>query len=67
MMTEQDASRLAKQIGIDPAEAIRALKAQQDAYAQRIPIYKWQRANQEQATLLMRLARQNELNLQSND
>jgi len=66
-MTFQEVTQLAKQIGIDPTEAVRALKAEQDAYAQHIPIYKWQRANQEQATILMRLHQQNELNLQAND
>jgi hypothetical protein len=66
-MTEQDVARLAKQIGIDPAEAINAFKAEQEAYAQHIPIYKWQRANQEQATILMRIHQQNELNIQGRE
>jgi len=64
MMNEQEIARLARQIGINPADAVNAHKAEQAATAQGVPIYKWQRANPEAATLLMRIYRQHEITIQ---
>ena len=62
-MTEQEARRLAIQAGIDPRDAVNAIKAEQKAREQGVKIYKWQRENQDQANIIRVLVLQNEANL----